>query len=139
MAAAQYLGLGIYFNGDAAGTHCVDGTAYTGIKFDISGTVTGCTMQYSTNRQRALEQRDRPEGCGRCDGVRAAGDADGDRPRTTADVRCRSAARARRRDGNPALAVDKAKLTGVQWQFTVPAAATAACVVDITIDNVAFY
>ena len=42
-------------------------------------------------------------------------------------------------NGNPALEIVKEKLTGVQWQFTVPAAATAACVADIVIDNVTFY
>ena len=31
------------------------------------------------------------------------------------------------------------KLTGVQWQFTIAAGATNACMVDIVIDNVGFY
>src|SRR4051794_38785048 len=51
MTDPQYWGAGIYFNGNAAGTDCVDATAHTGIQFDISGTIggTGCTAQYSTN------------------------------------------------------------------------------------------
>jgi hypothetical protein len=40
--------------------------------------------------------------------------------------------------GSPATSIDKSKLTGVQWQFTVPAG-TGTCMVDIIIDNVAFY
>ena len=49
--APQYVGVGIYFNGNAAGDACVDGTAYTGVKFDITGTIgaTGCTAQFSIN------------------------------------------------------------------------------------------
>jgi hypothetical protein len=42
-------------------------------------------------------------------------------------------------NGNPATAIDKAKLTGVQWQFTVQTGAANSCMVDIVIDNVAFY
>ena len=40
--------------------------------------------------------------------------------------------------GSPAIPIDPARLTGVQWQFTTAAAGTSrnSCVVDITIDNV---
>ena len=137
MTAAQYLGLGIYFNGNAAGTNCVDGTAYTGVKFDISGSVVGCTMQYSTNDSAHSNNATDPKG---------AGDASVYAPQATLTVTTTPtptmmpfSGTGAPSGGNPALAVDKAKLTGVQWQFTVPAAATAACVVDITIDNVSFY
>jgi hypothetical protein len=41
--------------------------------------------------------------------------------------------------GSPSTAVDKSKLTGVQWQFTVAAGATSMCMVDVVIDNVSFY
>ena len=41
--------------------------------------------------------------------------------------------------GNPALAVEKSKLTGVQWQFTTPPGVENSCVVDFTIDNVRFF
>jgi hypothetical protein len=42
--------------------------------------------------------------------------------------------------GMPAgLALDPAKLEGVQWQFTIAAGATAPCTANLTIDNVKFY
>ena len=41
--------------------------------------------------------------------------------------------------GNPAIAVDRSKLTGVQWQFTTAAGMDTSCMVDITIDNVRFF
>src|SRR5207302_1128686 len=39
----QSVGFGIYFRG------CVDAAAYSGVKFDMSGTVTGCAMSYAFN------------------------------------------------------------------------------------------
>ena len=50
-AANHYQGWGIYFNGDSTGHDCIDATSYTGIQFDISGSLTGalCTMQFSIN------------------------------------------------------------------------------------------
>ena len=48
--------------------------------------------------------------------------------------------------GNPQTPLDKSKLIYVFWQFTIPAGPTAtndggpaACMADITIDNVSFY
>ena len=41
--------------------------------------------------------------------------------------------------GSPAIAVDKSKLTGVQWQFTTAVGTENSCIVDITIDNVRFF
>ena len=38
-----------------------------------------------------------------------------------------------------AIGIDKARLTGVQWQFTVAAGAANSCSVDVTIDNVRFF
>jgi hypothetical protein len=41
--------------------------------------------------------------------------------------------------GSPSTALDKTKLTGVQWQFTVAAGTTNNCAVDLTLDNISFY
>jgi len=41
--------------------------------------------------------------------------------------------------GNPLVPLDKSKLTGVQWQFTVAAGPENSCHVDVTIDNVMFF
>ena len=41
--------------------------------------------------------------------------------------------------GSPATSIDKSKLTGVQWQFTVGPGTTSMCMVDLIIDNVSFY
>jgi hypothetical protein len=138
MATSQYRGVGIYFNGNAAGTNCVDGTAYTGVQFDISGTVggTGCSMQYSTNDSAHSDNASDVKGSGGA-GVYAP-QAQLTVTSTVQTVMMPFSGAGAPKGGNPALAVDKAKLTGVQWQFTT-LAPTGVCMVDITIDNVKFY
>jgi hypothetical protein len=137
---AQYVGVGIYFNGNAAGDECVDATAHTGVKFDISGSIagTGCTAQYSTN--------DSAHSAASATDKKAGGPAGAYAPQATltattavATVMMPFSGTGAPTGGSPATAIDKTKLTGVQWQFTVAAGATSACMVDIIIDNVGFY
>jgi hypothetical protein len=140
MTDPQYIGVGIYFNGNASGTDCVDATAHTGVKFDISGSIagTGCTAQYSTNdsAHSAVSATD----------PKAGGPAGSYAPQkaltvtsTVATVMMPFAGADAPQGGSPATAIDKSKLTGVQWQFTVAGGTANACMVDIVIDNVAFY
>src|SRR6185437_7391876 len=42
-AAPDYVGTVLYFN------TCIDASAFSGVQFDVSGSVTGCTIQYSSN------------------------------------------------------------------------------------------
>jgi hypothetical protein len=134
MTSPQYWGVGIYFNGNAAGTNCVDGTQYTGIKFDISGTIGGtmCTGQVSINDSAHSNNATDPKG---------SGDSTVYAPQSPLTVTTAVATVmvpfTEPTGGNPMIAVDKAKLTGVQWQFTT--AASGTCMVDIIIDNVSFY
>ena len=131
--SALYLGFGIYFNG------CVDGHTYTGVKFDIGGTMTGCTMQYSFNfREDDANATDAKGSCtaASCYAAQAAVTV----PATTATI---SIAYSGVSGGAPVAGAlttaSETYLTGVQWQFTVAANATANCVVDLTLDNVTFY
>jgi len=144
-ASAQYLGVGIYFNGNPEGTHCVDALPYTGIQFDISGSVTGtgCTMQYATNDSAHGDAVANPSD------KKISGPAGSYAPQATiALTDITSTVKTMMMPfmgagapsgGSPATSVDKQKLTGVQWQFTVAGATTNSCMVDITIDNVKFY
>jgi len=138
-SAAQYIGVGIYFNGNAAGDACIDGTPYTGIKFDISGSIAGCTAQYSTNDSEHSDAVANPSD------KKAGGPAGAYAPQASltpatavATVMMPFAGTGAPAGGSPATGIDKQKLTGVQWQFTI-AAGTATCMVDIVIDNVSFY
>src|SRR5262249_28188456 len=121
------------------GTDCIDGTPYTGIKFDISGTIggTGCTAQYSTNDSAHSNHASDPKGAG--DSTSYAPQAPLTSSATVATVMMPCGGTGAPTGGNPSVGVDKTKLTGVQWQFTVAAGTTNSCAVNITIDNVMFY
>jgi hypothetical protein len=142
-AAAQYWGAGIYFNGNSAGTDCVDATAHTGIQFDISGTLTGtgCSIQYSTNDSAHANNASDTKG---------SGDSTSYAPQlaiaaltaTPTTMMVPFSGTGAPSGGSPSTPLDKSKLTGVQWQLTTAAAvgdAGGGCVLDMTIDNVKFY
>lgn len=129
-SAAQYVGTVIYFN------DCVDASAFTGVEFTISGTMTGCTLQYSTNHSAANDMTTDPKGtcdlgAGKCYSPQKAVTLTD--TETVVQVPWTGAT-----GGSPSVAVDPSKLTGVQWQFTI-ASGTAACAANITIKNVKFY
>jgi hypothetical protein len=144
--AAQYVGVGIYFSGNAGGTDCTDAHTYTGVQFDIKGSLTGgCTLQYSTNdSEHAAVSTSDPKAGGAtgsyapqaqiASNVTSAG--------STVKVAFTDSALG---TGSPATPIDPTKLEGVQWQLTVPAATavgdagSTSCVLDMTIDNVKFY
>jgi hypothetical protein len=41
--------------------------------------------------------------------------------------------------GSPTAAVDAAKLTGVQWQFSIPDGSSTGCSGSFTVDEIRFY
>ena len=132
-ASAQYLGFGIYLN------DCVDGHLYSGVKFDIGGTISGCAMQFAFNYREDAANANDPKGS--CTAASCwAGEAAVTVPATMATTPITYSSVS---GGAPiAGALTPAAqtyLTGIQWQFDVPAGATANCVVDLTIDNVTFY
>jgi hypothetical protein len=149
-ATAHYQGFGIYFNGNAAGTDCLDGSSYTGIQFDLSGTLTGtgCQMVFSIN--------DAEHGVAGGTDPKPSGPAGSYSPQLaitssqitstamTIKVPFTGSGSPAFSNGaaSPATAVDPMKLTGVQWQMAVPAAsgdAGGACDWNVNISNVKFY
>ena len=145
-SSAQYVGVGIYFSGNSGGSDCVDAHTYTGVQFDMKGTLTGpCTMQYSTNdaEHTAMSSSD----------PKAGGASGSYSPQLAITTMLTSAgmtvkvpfADTALGPGSPSTAIDPSRLEAVQWQLTVPAAAAAGdagpgqCVLDMTIDNVMFY
>lgn len=126
---AQYKGFGIYFN------NCVDASAYAGVKFDISGTVTGCPMFYVQIFREDVANAINPMGsctASSCYAPEA-------QVTVTSTIVTTSISFAAMLSGAPVPTVDKQYLIGVQWQFNVPAKATVDCVATVTIDNVTFY
>jgi hypothetical protein len=144
---AHYQGFGIYFNGNAAGTDCVDASSFAGVQFDLSGSLTGtgCAMVFSIN--------DAEHGVAGGTDPKPSGPAGSYSPQltltssqiTTAKQTIMvpwSAPAFSNGAASPATAVDPTKLTGVQWQMAVPAAAGDAggeCDWNVNISNVKFY
>jgi len=139
-AAVQYVGGGIYFN------DCLDATAFSGVSFTISGSFSGCSVQYATGD---VEHQDAT-----IDPNFATGSAGAYPPQstitsgevTTTPQTLTMPFAGSTISGNPGTPLDKSKLVLLIWQFTVPAGAPATtdaaprgCIADITIDNLAFF
>jgi hypothetical protein len=134
-SAAQYLGLTIAFGG------CVDATAFTGVKFSISGSISGCALNYSTCD---VEHQDVAFGS-----PLATGPAGSYQPYSgITEAQLTPAPQTlmmpfmARSPGNPATPLDPTKLIFVLWQFNVDpvtAGGESACIADLTIDDVMFY
>jgi hypothetical protein len=138
-ASAQYVGVVIYFNGNSAGKDCVDGTGKTGIQFMLSGTISAaCTMQFSIN------DSEHEDAAATMD-PKASGPAGAYAPQlpltpmTTATlVKVPFTGAGSPMGGMPPAGIDVKKLTGIQWQFSIPAG-TGMCMANITVSNVAYY
>jgi hypothetical protein len=139
-AAAQYLGIAIGF------ADCIDASAFTGVQFSISGSVSGCSIWYAAGD---VEHQDPAT-----DDYLATGPAGAYPPQTELTAPQVTAVpqtlvmpfTSSTIFGVPETPIDKTKLVLVLWQFDVPAGTPApadggapACVADITIDNVTFY
>lgn len=146
-SAAQYVGLVIYFNAGTSGSDCTDATAYQGVQFDISGTLTGgsgCSVQYSTNDSEHSDSTTK-NAAGTQNDPKASGPAGSYSPQVGVTLSATSTPMMvpfATTGGSPSGPIDHAKITGVQWQLTVNAAAdggTSMCDLNMAVDNVKFY
>jgi hypothetical protein len=143
-SAPHYQGFGLYFNGNTAGTDCVDAHAYTGIQFDISGTLTGvgCTMQFSILDSEHADPTTSTPADPKAGGIKGDYAPQLAISSLTSNPTTLKVPYSTPAGGMPAAAVDPTKLTGVQWQLSVPAATDGGateCDWNINIANVMFY
>jgi hypothetical protein len=163
----HYQGFGIFFNGNTDGTDCIDASQYTGIQFDISGSLvgTGCTVQFSINDSEHADMTTPKSGTtvsfdAGVDGgfmpqdPKASGPKGAYAPQlqigpmimsgtTTIKVPFSGTDPNVPTGGLPAdTAIDTKRIEGVQWQLTTPLMADGGaeeCDLDIKISNVKFY
>jgi hypothetical protein len=126
---------------------CMDASAWKGVRFTIRGSYSGCSLHYATIDPQH-EDRSNDEA------PFAAGWRDSSPPQVelarsqvtsvtqTVSVPFDDEEAVSR--AIPPLPLDRSQLTGVRWQLTVPAGRqtherTAACVVDLYVDDVSFY
>ena len=115
--------------------NCVDAVSFSGVEFTISGNVSGCTLQYSANYSGATGNANNKNG--------SCTDANCFSPQKSLTVSSSpTQMRIQWEDtgttGNPVGPVDESKLTGLQWQFTIPAG-SGTCSASLSITNVHFF
>jgi|GEM_PF-2673565 len=121
---------------------CIDASAFSGVQFSISGSSSGCTVEYKTEDSVQL-QGDLPFGGrhGICSQTVTPGACGGQAAAiTTAQITTFPQTLKMPFVGGPfagstQMPVDKTKLTQLVWQF----AASPSCVTDITVDDIKFY
>jgi hypothetical protein len=146
VTAGEYAGFGFYF-----GPNCgSDASAYTGFKFDISGSMPGIQLDIQVQMTPDYPLKDANKGT--CDYVAGGYTSDTkwnyctnphvhfeDLPGYAAvsdTVQTVSVPWSVLVGGNPVNAIDSTQLLGIQLQFNC---GTTDCPVAITIDNLSFY
>lgn len=152
----QYVGVVLYFSGNTGGTDCVDASAYAGIEFSLSGTLmgTGCSLSYSTQDSEhsavvidpSTGKPTDPKASG---AVGIAGSSYAPQLNilpamltTTPQTIKVPFDDSSLQPGVPTAGIDPKKITGAQWQLTVPPTGDSGggeCDLNVTIDNVTFY
>jgi hypothetical protein len=143
--APTYNGAVVYFAGNAAGTDCLDASMYKGVQFSIAGMVNAnCTIQFSINDSEHEDSTMKPP----MGDPKASGPAGSYAPQLAIPAASITATPTMMQvpftgagsptGGSPMAAIDTMKLTGVQWQITVPMG-TAMCSATLQISNLTFY
>ena len=147
-ATNQYQGFGVYFNGDAAGTDCVDARSYAGVSFSLSGSLmgAGCAMQFSINdseHEQILPGVIDPKAAGPVSSYPPELSLTSAELTSTAmTIMVPFTGTGAPRGGSPAKAIDPDKLVGVQWRMSTPVASDGGateCGWNINVSNVRFY
>jgi hypothetical protein len=140
-SASNYEGFGLYL----ASSSCLDASSYTGIEFDFSGSLGGCSIQAGINFS-GDDSTSNDAVRGACTGTTAqcyGPSADV----TTAALAATAASPTIQvpftafNGGMPDPTADPSTLVAIQWQLTAPLGATdgGGCAADFRIKNVAFY
>lgn len=124
----SYTGVVLYMKGPA----CVDGSAYTGVQFDLNGSLGACNLSFGFTFADDLSPASDPQR-GICVATNCYGPSVS--VASTGAIKVPYSAVS---GGSPDMGVDRQKLTGVQWQLQSPAAGTT-CAASFTLDNVSFY
>jgi hypothetical protein len=130
----DYAGMGLYYNAPS----CADVSSYTGVTFDVSGELGGCSLVVGAESSADLAAANDP-GRGTCP-TSAAACYGGTFPVAPGDgsVRVPFAALT---GGMPVDGVDPATLVALYWQVSAPlgGADGGGCTAAFVIENVAFY
>jgi hypothetical protein len=133
-----WVGVGLYFSSSS----CIDGSAYTGVKFDFSGDLGGCALAFGVQFSGDATSKNDP-GRGSCP---FALDSQCYPPQTIVNTSAASDAGpltikvpfASLGGGSPKPTLDPTTIINVQWQLNAPSGG-AGCAANFTVENAAFY
>ncbi len=136
----NWSGLGLYFDS----LKCIDGSNYTGVKFDFSGDLGGCSLVFGVNFSGDSSSADNPQR-GDC----SLGDANCYPPRSIAIPPSVSGSAdagpttlrfpfALLTGGSPNAKIDPTTIMTVEWELSAPSGGVG-CSANFTVENVAFY
>lgn len=116
---------------------CVDASTYTGVKFNISGSLTGCTIQFSV----VDKEHSTATNGGTCTVASCYPSAKiFTLPATATDVSVAFADQTGGGADPSAAAVDPSEILNVQWQVNVATGdAATGCSGSFTVNNISFY
>jgi hypothetical protein len=144
----QYQGFGIYLNGNAPGTDCVDASSYTGVSFSLSGSLmgTGCTMQFSisdSEHDQIIPGSFDPKAAGPVGSYPPQlSITSAELAATPVTIQVPFAGTNAPTGGSPLIPIDTSKLVELLWEMSAPVASdggAAECVWNINVSNVRFY
>jgi len=121
----------MYFNSGS----CLDGSRKTGIQFELSGNLAGCSLRYILLFDRDLSHIDDP-GRGHCQDT----DAVCHGPFVTVDASTSlvQIPFASLNNGAPIAVLDPQNLVTMQWELSASDAAVR-CTTDLIVQHVSFY
>jgi hypothetical protein len=129
--ANNFTGYGMYFNSSS----CLDASASTGVQFDLSGDLGGCSLRYLLFFAQDLSSIDDP-GRGHCQNTDAVCLGPwAPVAASSATIRLPFSAFY---GGAPIASVDPRNLVTMQWQVSASQVATG-CSADFAIEHVSFY
>jgi hypothetical protein len=141
-AAANYMGFGLYYSSSS----CLNAAAYTGVRFDFSGSLGGCLLALGGNMSGDTRPADdatrggcpgTPSTCyGPSADITAQASATADGGAVTIKVPFTQFS-----GGMPSSSLDPSSLIGIQWQLSAHTGGADAggCTADFTVSNVQFY
>lgn len=121
---------------------CIDTTAFTGVRFNISGTVSGCALLHFVEDSVHLHDDGIPMSSG-SHGTGPEGSVPANASLTdgaaTLLAETKTIPFGNLAGSVPATPLDRAKVTGLGWAFINLPSQPGDCVADLTIDDVSFY
>ncbi len=123
---------------------CVDASRFSGIQFELGGTLGGATLSFQVqmNDDYPVDARNKKGAClggnwteATCWNNRAEVTLDAD----AGDLTRFSYAWADLKDGHPISPIDPTQLIGLQWEATCSGSSDTICAVDLRLDTVEFF